>query len=146
MVTRAQIIEEARTWAGTRWHHQASKKGVGCDCIGLIVGVARVLGIEGAAEYDACLEARGYGHIPDPTMLTIMAKRFLLPINFDDMQVADILVMRFAVEPQHFALISEAKCARIIHAYAEARRVTEHGMDALWRSRVVRAYSYRGIK
>jgi cell wall-associated NlpC family hydrolase len=32
--TREAVIAEARTWLGTPWHHQASLKGVGCDCIG----------------------------------------------------------------------------------------------------------------
>ena len=35
------IIAEARSWLGTPWHHQASLKGVGCDCIGFVRGVAK---------------------------------------------------------------------------------------------------------
>jgi NlpC/P60 family putative phage cell wall peptidase len=34
-----RVVEIARSWIGTRYHHQAHKKGVGCDCIGLIIGV-----------------------------------------------------------------------------------------------------------
>ena len=34
-----RVVEIARTWIGTKYHHQAHKKGVGCDCIGLIIGV-----------------------------------------------------------------------------------------------------------
>ena len=33
---RADIVEEARSWLGTPYHHQAALKGVGCDCIGLL--------------------------------------------------------------------------------------------------------------
>jgi hypothetical protein len=40
MFTRDAVIAEARSWLGTPWHHQASLKGVGCDCIGFIRGVA----------------------------------------------------------------------------------------------------------
>ncbi len=38
--TPDDVIAEARTWLGTPWHHQASVKGVGCDCIGFVRGVA----------------------------------------------------------------------------------------------------------
>ena len=36
---RADIVALARGWLGTPYHHQASLKGVGCDCLGLIRGV-----------------------------------------------------------------------------------------------------------
>jgi len=43
-VTKQQIILQARTWLGTKYHHQGrlkkSKAGAGgVDCIGLIIGV-----------------------------------------------------------------------------------------------------------
>ena len=41
--TRNRIIAEARAWIGTPYCHQASLKGVGCDCLGLVRGVWRVL-------------------------------------------------------------------------------------------------------
>jgi len=43
MVTRAEIIAEARTWLKTPWRHQGRLKGIACDCVGHIVCVpARV--------------------------------------------------------------------------------------------------------
>lgn len=43
MVTREAVIAAARSWLGTPYHHQASRKGVGCDCLGLIRGIWREL-------------------------------------------------------------------------------------------------------
>ena len=44
---RRRIVEEARSWVGTPYVHQASCKGAGCDCLGLIRGVWRaVMGAE----------------------------------------------------------------------------------------------------
>ncbi|HXO72313.1 MAG TPA: peptidase P60, partial [Bradyrhizobium sp.] len=40
-LTCAAIVAEARSWIGTRYCHQASLKGVGCDCLGLVRGVWR---------------------------------------------------------------------------------------------------------
>jgi NlpC/P60 family putative phage cell wall peptidase len=46
-ITRTTIVAEARSWIGTPYRHQASLKGVGCDCLGLVRGVWRaVLGAE----------------------------------------------------------------------------------------------------
>jgi len=40
---RAAIVTEARRWIGTPYHHRASLRGVGTDCLGLIRGVWRAL-------------------------------------------------------------------------------------------------------
>lgn len=42
-VTRAEILAVARAWLGTPYLHQASAKGKGADCLGLIRGVWREL-------------------------------------------------------------------------------------------------------
>lgn len=41
VLTRAAIIAAARGWVGTPYQHQASLRGVGCDCLGLLRGVWR---------------------------------------------------------------------------------------------------------
>src|SRR5690242_12458263 len=43
MPTRTRIIAEARAFIGTPYRHQASLKGVGCDCLGLVRGVWRAV-------------------------------------------------------------------------------------------------------
>ena len=40
-MTRDDIVAEARTWVGTPYRHQASEKGIGADCLGLIRGLWR---------------------------------------------------------------------------------------------------------
>jgi len=37
------VVAEALTWLGTPYRHQASLKGVGCDCLGLVRGVWRAV-------------------------------------------------------------------------------------------------------
>lgn len=40
---RDRIVTAARDWIGTPYRHQASLKGAGCDCLGLIRGIWREL-------------------------------------------------------------------------------------------------------
>ena len=42
-LTRSIIVAETRSWIGTPYRHQASLKGVGCDCLGLVRGVWRAV-------------------------------------------------------------------------------------------------------
>ena len=38
---RKEIIEESKTWMGTKWQHQACVKGVAVDCAMLVAGIAK---------------------------------------------------------------------------------------------------------
>lgn len=40
----SRVIALARGWLGTPHHHQASLRGVGCDCLGVVRGIWRELG------------------------------------------------------------------------------------------------------
>ena len=40
-IPRAEILRSVRSWLDTPYQHQASAKGAGCDCLGLIRGVWR---------------------------------------------------------------------------------------------------------
>jgi len=41
--TGDKVLALAEPWIGTPYRHQASLRGVGCDCLGLIRGVWREL-------------------------------------------------------------------------------------------------------
>lgn len=42
-MTRRAFVAEARRWIGTPYRHAGSAKGIGCDCLGLLAGVARAV-------------------------------------------------------------------------------------------------------
>lgn len=144
-VTRADIVAEARGWIGTPFHHQASIRNIGCDCIGLIAGVALALGIRGADEWHACPEYHSYSRQPDAKLILRGCARFLEEIPISAVTPADILLLRFERDPMHFALLSSTRPPRVIHALSRLGRVAEHGISDALNGHAVRAYSYLGI-
>jgi NlpC/P60 family putative phage cell wall peptidase len=40
---RLRVLDIARDWLDTPYQHQASVRGAGCDCLGLIRGIWRTL-------------------------------------------------------------------------------------------------------
>ena len=142
MPTRAEIVAEARTWLGTPFHHQASVKGVGGDCIGLVRGVARAVGFRDPFATGEAQRFAGYGPQPDARQLLEACRLFLRPIVISSAQAGDILLMRFCHEPQHFVLVSSRTPDRMIHSHMSVGRVTESGIDQRWWRRVLAAYSY----
>lgn len=153
METGEAIAAAARSWIGTRFHHQGRMKRAGSnpggvDCLGLLVGVAKELGLKckqgnWLADADVC----DYGHIPDGRKLKERLSCLLDEVTDPDaMQVGDILLMRFEREPQHLAIVSSHPSGGkgMIHAYASARRVTEQRLDDLWRLRIIGVYRIAG--
>lgn len=146
MTTRDAIVAEAREWLGTKFAHQQACKGVGCDCIGLIRGVARNVGFTDPFVTGAARRFAGYSRSPNPESLREACAMFLSPILAQDAVEGDILVFRFERDPMHFALITQMEpVPYMIHAHARARKVAENRIDSVWRSRVVAAHRYKEL-
>lgn len=139
MPTRAQIVETARGFIGTPWVHQARAKGAGVDCLGLLVGVARELGmpVEDRADYP---------YEPIPSELLAGLALNLDAIDLDDARAGDVLCFWIGDEarPQHLAILTERG---ILHAWREGRRcVLEHGLTEGWKAKRHSAWRFRGLE
>lgn len=147
MVTRQQIVDEARTWMGTRFLHQGRMKGVGVDCINLVIGTALELGLITQDQLDNFdnPEYANYGRSPNGTLLLQGCDHFLNRISFPQVKKGDILIFKFVDEAQHFAIVTETNPIYMIHSYAHMRKVVEHRFDDVWRKRLVACYRFKNI-
>lgn len=146
MTTRAELVAEARTWIGTRYRHQARRKGVAVDCIGLIGGIALACGVPNAVEWERDANLHCYARTPEPTLLLSSCARFMNRIGLDDAQAGDVLLFALQEQPRHFAILVQAEPARVVHAYAllSARRVVEQPLP-IARARVLAAFQFKGL-
>ncbi len=144
MISGAAIVAEARGWIRTPYSHQACLKGVACDCIGLVVGVAQELGIPEAAQWLNDPRFRGYGRTPKPDDLLAACALYLDHLYLTQVELGDILLFTFLKEPMHFGIVSEVVPRYVIHAYAPVERVVENSLTGKWERRVIGAYRYRG--
>lgn len=102
MTTRTAFATEARAWLGTPFHWQASLKGVGCDCKGLVAGVARELGLPEGESLHARLGDYGHdGRVPARLLLDGLAatlQRTIAP------EAGDVLLFRIGGTPTHLGV------------------------------------------
>lgn len=136
----ALIVAEARRWIGTPFMHLGRRRGIGCDCAGLIIGVAHGLGLS-RFEFTA--------YPPDPAGIDMTE---MLAANMDAIAVegagpGDVAHIRWFSAPRHLAIIADRDqndgALDMIHAYAPAGKVREHILDAKWRRRVIGTWRYR---
>lgn len=139
---RTDIIAAARGWIGTRWQHQASCRGAGTDCIGLVAGVAAECGSAEGRRFLSTPEWRCYGRHPDPEFMFSVAGELMDRIAPAEALPADVLVFTCGKHPMHFGWLAPGD--NLVHAWLGARRVVEHRLGE-WSDRIVRAYSLRGV-
>ena len=137
MITRAEVVAEARRWLGTPYQHQARLLGIGVDCAGVVTEVARALGI-------ATLDYDGYGRIPHEGLL-----RRICDERFDRIAQPEpgcIIVMSFLsgiAQEQHLGILTDADT--MIHSYERVGRCVEHRYSSVWRARTRALYRYQGV-
>ncbi|MDZ4759645.1 MAG: NlpC/P60 family protein [Alphaproteobacteria bacterium] len=142
MATRTAIVAEARRWIGTPYAHQASVRGVGTDCLGLVRGVWRaVVGEE--PEVPPPYTPDWAEALGEETLLGA-ARRHLTEIPAGEAHEGDVVLFRMALgaPAKHAGIVSAP--GRIIHAYW-GRAVCETRMVPWWERRVAAVFSWPGM-
>ena len=141
IITPEMVIAEAREWLGTRYLHRQRTKGRFCDCVGLVIGVARRFDLGDYTQTD-------YEKSPDPRRMGRDLKANLNIVERPGLpHLADILWLIVRHDPSHLAIVADYEYGglSIIHAHSTAGRVVEHRLDDRWMARIHRVFRYRGL-
>lgn len=138
----ARVVAAARGWLGTPYRHQASCRGVGCDCLGLLRGVWReVMGVE---------PERPPAYTPDWAEATgeermmRAAARHLVPVT-GGARAGDVLLfrMRDRGPAKHAAILVSDRLpgGTILHAYS-GHAVCETRLGEPWLRRLAGIFRF----
>lgn len=109
--SRATVIEEAKSWIGTPFHHAARVKGAGVDCLMLLAEVYERAGVAGHIEPPFYVPDWHLHRDAERYMEGLL--RYAGPI--DTPNAGDIALFRFGRTFSHGAILVE--WPRLIHAY-----------------------------
>ena len=149
---QAPVVTAARSWLGTPFHHQGRMKGVGVDCIGVVVGVCRDLSLmshiqdaNGAPRPITDFDQTAYAREPQGKLLEQNLDAFLDRISADSIEPGDVALFVMAKHPQHVGIFGDyvGGGLSLIHAYESTGRVCEHVFNDKWRRRLTSAYRFR---
>ncbi|MBO9464418.1 C40 family peptidase [Tropicibacter sp. R15_0] len=140
-----KIVATAREWIGTPYVHQASCKGAGSDCLGLLRGVWRdVIGDE---PEQVPAYSMDWSEPQGEERLWQAALRHLKPKHKQDAAPGDILLfrMREGSVAKHVGIQADVKTesserASFIHAYS-GHGVVESALGASWERRIVARFA-----
>ena len=132
------IVLEARSWIGTPYRHQASLKGVGCDCLGLLRGVWR--GVMGQEPELPPPYSPDWAEAGADTLVAA-ARRYLVEIERREIAPGDVLLFRWRdnLPAKHCAVATSANS--MIHAH-DGASVVEVALCSWWRRHLAHAFRF----
>ena len=137
------VVAAARRWIGTPYRHQASFRGAGCDCLGLLRGIWReLIGHEPEA---VPAYSPDWAEAGNEEALLAAARRMLLPVATVDVADGDVLVLRMreAGIAKHvgFRASSADGYPSLIHAYS-GHGVVESPLTPAWARRIAAVFRF----
>ncbi|MGV6839077.1 MAG: NlpC/P60 family protein [Planktomarina sp.] len=136
------IVTAARAWIGTPYLHQASCKGVGTDCLGLLRGVWRE--VLGAEPETPPAYTPDWGEDIRVPLLLQAARRHLDEKDVSDAAPGDVILfqMRTGAAPKHVGLQGNTgDYPTFIHAYS-GHAVVESPLSAPWARRIAARFAF----
>jgi NlpC/P60 family putative phage cell wall peptidase len=138
------VVAQARVWIGTPYRHQASCRGAGTDCLGLLRGVWReILGPEPEAVPAYTPDWSEPGRSED---LLAAAARHLLPVT-GAARPGDVLMLRMREGgvAKHVGILALASRGdpTLIHAYS-GHGVVESPLTPAWSRRIAGVFRFPG--
>ena len=143
-----EIVARARGWIGTPYRHQASCRGAGTDCLGLLRGVWReVLGPEPEPVPSYTPDWSEPSRSED---MLAAAGRNLVPVDAAGARPGDVLVLRMREGgvAKHVGFLARSALghATLIHAYS-GHGVVESALTPAWARRIAGVFRFpeRGL-
>lgn len=130
-----RLVDEARSWKGTRFQHQGSLKGVGVDCANFVALVARDAGVQGV-DIPA-----NYRRREDGTLMLSLLREHMEMVEQSEMQPGDVLALtdetlKHPDVPRHLVFVSDVTPKTIFIVHATEHGVREHRTNAHWLKRI----------
>jgi cell wall-associated NlpC family hydrolase len=132
---RAAMIAAARTLLKVRWRHQG-RSYAGVDCAGLVYVALQAVGRQPQ-------DVHGYGRVAYRGRLEATLEANLGPIQpRETMAAGDVPLIHFVGAPSHVGILFDHPNGgfALVHAFAQMRKVVEHGLDKSWLDAIVGVY------
>jgi NlpC/P60 family putative phage cell wall peptidase len=138
--TGERVLALAGGWIGTPYRHQASLKGVGCDCLGLIRGIWR--GVYGHEPELPPPYAPDWAERGGEDRLMAAAERHFLAVpRMEEARSGDLLLFRWRADAAAKLLGILAGSQHFIHAYEQAA-VVRSALVPGWRRRIAGIFRF----
>jgi NlpC/P60 family putative phage cell wall peptidase len=138
-----EVVARARAWIGTPYRHQASCRGAGTDCLGLLRGLWREM--LGAEPEPVPAYTADWSEPAGAEDLLAAAGRHLVPVSAGEARSGDIVVLRMREGgvAKHVGVLARSPLGypTLIHAYS-GHGVVESPLTPAWSRRIAATFRF----
>lgn len=133
------VVAEALRWLGTPYRHQGSRRGVGCDCLGLVRGIWRE--VYGEEPEQPGAYAADWAEAGGNDALIDAARRHCAEKPVGQMALGDLLIFRWRqnMVAKHAGILVSPQ--RFAHAY-QGHVVMASSLVPQWRRRIAGVFAF----
>ena len=139
----ARAVTAARAWIGTPYMHQAARRGVGADCLGLIRGVWEEV-VGGVPEALPAYTSDWAEPSGEEVLMAAAERHLVLRRPGEPGAVGDVLLFRMRERgiAKHLGIAAETGGRpTFVHAYSR-HAVVESALTAPWARRIAARYGW----
>lgn len=142
---RDTIIEKAKEWVDTPYHHHAKIKGVGVDCAMLVLAIAYESGLVSKEQYDNPPKYSSQWHIhnDEELLMSILAGFNCEEIPVDSIQPGDIVAFQYGRTTSHLGIMISK--TQFVHARMDFKKVVINTLNTEFTKRLTHAYKFPGV-
>ncbi len=148
-ITRQMVCETARSYENTPFHHLGRQKGVGVDCVGLVICVAEDLGLSDVHGVPFLRhDYPDYSPQPLGDFVLLECKRRMSEKIINNMCAGDVITMKVPYSSCHAGIVVERSgVLHVVHSLNSSTvpRVMEHIIDKVWRHAITGVFSLPGV-
>ncbi len=142
MALNRKIIYTAREWINTPFVLHGRKKQVGCDCIGLFIGIAQELNLRNKyGDLISSLDNINYALLGNHSKLEKILDQNL-EINID-ITPGSLALLKFDANPEHVGIIGTHLDNKltIIHSNLRLKKVVEQHLTTFLKNKIIKFYT-----
>lgn len=139
---RDTVVSLARSWIGTPYVHQASLRGHGTDCLGLLRGLWRT--IYGDEPETIAPYTQDWSEAGPSERLREGLARHMVERPTAEMSLGDVLLfrMRDGAMAKHLGILTfQGEAVKFLHAYV-GHGVVENTLSDPWKRRIAACFSF----
>ncbi len=139
------IVAAALSLVGTPFHHAAALKGIGCDCVGVLIYTAKAVGLIAHDWRPAVYSREWHIHKNQQLLQETMESLGFAPVPLGERQPGHVLVFQFGRVLSHAGILVSATPETLVHSIINLG-VRHHGLTGDLLSRLRAVYTFPEVR
>ena len=127
------LVDEAKLWLGTPYDHHSAIRNVGCDCVGLLIGVLKEIGYMSEKYHPRAYAQQWMLHRSTEILISDL-EEYSTEVLKNEVSAGDILLFKFGRATSHMGIFLKDNV--FIHCWTKKGVCKSVLKNSIWEARL----------